>query len=93
MSACPRPAVLGRRIHGVIFFPRWVHEHPHRTVLHQNAHLPRMRRYRDAGPTSPIQVVSESATIAFIENCGVDNNEVIACPPAQIPAGYADRRA
>ncbi|WP_036569913.1 phenolic acid decarboxylase [Nocardia sp. BMG51109] len=78
--------VPARRIsHGVIFFPRWVEEHPERTVLFQNDHLPRMRAYRDQGPTYPIHVVSEFADITVIENVGRDNEDVIACAPDALP--------
>ncbi len=80
-----------RRLHGVIFFPRWVHEHPERTILFQNDHLDRMRAYRDQGPMYPIHVISEFATITFLENIGADNETVIACPPGELPDGYAER--
>jgi phenolic acid decarboxylase len=91
-SVCVNVMPGQRRIHGVIFFPRWVHEHPERTVLFQNDHLPKMERFRDEGPTYPIHIISEFATITFIETCASDDDTVIACPPDQLPAGYADRR-
>ncbi|CAO3413453.1 phenolic acid decarboxylase [Azospirillum endophyticum] len=81
-----------RRVHGVIFFPRWVAEAPEKTVCFQNEHLDEMRALRDAGPTYPRLVIDEFAPITFLENCGPDNQEVIACTPSELPAGYADRR-
>jgi phenolic acid decarboxylase len=80
-----------RLLHGVIFFPQWVHRFPERTVLFQNDHLREMTQYRDAGPTYPLFVVPEFATITFLEDAGPDDERVIACAPADLPAGYADR--
>lgn len=80
-----------RRLHGVIFFPRWVHEHPERTVCFQNDHLARMAAYREAGPTYPVHVVPEFAEITFLEDRGPDDESVIAVGPADLPEGYADR--
>ncbi|ACA19578.1 Phenolic acid decarboxylase [Methylobacterium sp. 4-46] len=81
-----------RRIHGVIFFPQWIAQDPKRTVCFQNEHLDRMRQYRDAGPTYPKLVVDEFASVTFLEDCGIDNQEVIACAPADLPDGYAARQ-
>lgn len=81
-----------RRTHGSVFFPRWVHEHPERTVCFQNEHLEAMRRYREEGPTYPIFVLVEFATITFVEDVGPDNETTISCAPADLPPGYADRR-
>jgi phenolic acid decarboxylase len=69
------------KTHGVIFFPKWVADEPSKTVCFQNDHLDRMRQYRDAGPTYPRLVVDEFSTIISIEDVGVDNETVIACPP------------
>lgn len=81
-----------RRLHGVIFFPRWVGEHPERTVCYQNDYLDQMHRYRDAGPTYPHLVIDEFAAITFLEDRGADDETVIMAPPADLPPGYADRR-
>ena len=80
-----------RRLHGVIFFPHWVHQHPERTVCFQNDYLPDMASYRDQGPTYPIEVVSEFARITFLEDRGPDDDTVIACASDELPAGYASR--
>ena len=80
--------LAGRRIHGTIFFPQWVHADPGRTVCFQNDFLDDMRRYRDAGPTYPIVVVDELATVHRIEDRGPGDEAVIACAPADLPPGY-----
>ena len=75
-------------VHGVIFFPRWVEEHPERTVVHQNDHLAEMRRYRDQGPTYPVRVVPEFARITLLEDRGPDNEDVVAAGPWEPPEGF-----
>ncbi|MFD0483547.1 phenolic acid decarboxylase [Kineococcus sp. GCM10028916] len=77
-----------RRLHGTIFFPRWVEEDGSRTVLFQNDHLPLMRRYRDAGPTYPILVVPEFARITFFEHIGTDDDTVVSVAPGDLPADF-----
>lgn len=81
-----------RKLHGVIFFPRWIAEDPKKTVCFQNDHLDEMKAFRDGGPTYPKLVIDEFATITFLETCGANDETVIACPPAELPAGYASRR-
>ncbi|MFJ8469261.1 phenolic acid decarboxylase [Streptomyces swartbergensis] len=80
-----------RRLHGVIFFPRWVEEHGERTVVYQNDHLDGMRKYRDEGPTYPIHVVPEFAKITLFEYVGPDDETVIATAPGDLPQGWSDR--
>nr|WP_281372980.1 phenolic acid decarboxylase [Kineococcus aurantiacus] len=80
-----------RRLHGTIFFPRWVEEDGTKTVLYQNDHLPLMRSYRDAGPTYPIHVVPEFARITSFEHVGTDDESVIATAPGDLPAGSTDQ--
>ena len=80
-----------RRVHGVIFFPRWVGNDPKKTVCFQNEHLEEMLRLRDAGPTYPKLVVDEFANITFMEDCGMNNEQVINCAADQLPEGYASR--
>lgn len=82
-----------RLVHGVIFFPRWVADNPGKTVCFQNNHLEEMLKFRDEGPTYPKLVVDEFASITFIEDCGIDNDDVISCSAKQLPTGYASRRA
>ncbi len=80
-----------RRTHGATFFPQWIERKPHKIVGYQNEHLDLMRQYRDAGPTYPTVLVDEFATITFIEDCGRNNEGVIACAPSDLPPGYAER--
>ena len=80
-----------RRVHGVIFFPRWVADDPKKTVCFQNKHISEMLRLRDAGPTYPKLVIDEFAKITFMEDCGIDNEDVIHCPADQLPKGLASR--
>lgn len=70
-----------RRLHGTIFFPRWVADNPAKTVLYQNDHLELMRTYRNQGPTYPAHVVPEFATITLLEYVGVDDESVIDTAP------------
>ncbi len=51
-----------------------------------------MQAYRDAGPTYPKLVIDEFADITFLEECGANDETVIACGPADLPKGYAARR-
>ncbi|MGU3432505.1 phenolic acid decarboxylase [Actinomycetes bacterium M1A6_2h] len=80
-----------RRLHGTIFFPQWIELDGTKTVLYQNDHLDEMRMLRDAGPTYPIYVVPEFATITLLENVGADDETVIATGPEDLPHGFADR--
>ena len=80
-----------RRLHGVIFFPQWVEQHGDRTVCFQNDHLDEMAAYRDQGPTYPIYVVPEFATITLFEYVGADVETVITVAPGDLPPGWADR--
>lgn len=84
--------LLERKVHGVIFFPQWIALDPKKTVCFQNDNLDLMRRYRDAGPTYPKLVIDEFADITYSELCAPNDEGVINCPPADLPAGYADRR-
>ncbi|WP_223861630.1 phenolic acid decarboxylase [Geminicoccus harenae] len=84
--------LIERRLHGAIFFPRWVADAPHKIVGFQNPQIDRMLGYRDAGPTYPIELVDPFATITFVEDRGRDDETVIACGPEELPPGYADRR-
>jgi phenolic acid decarboxylase len=81
-----------RRIHGVIFFPRWVADNPHKTVCYQNDYVGEMLQLRDAGPTYPKLVIDEFATITYMEDCGMDNEEIILCAAKDLPVGFAARR-
>ena len=84
--------LVERRLHGVIFFPRWIAEEPKKIVGFQNQQIDLMRRYRDIGPTYPKLVIDEFADVTFLEDCGRGNEEVITCGPEKLPEGYAARR-
>ena len=84
--------LVERRVHGTIFFPRWVVEAPQKIAVFQNPHIDRMIAYCDAGPTYPIELVDSFAEITFVEDCARDDEAVIACGPEALPAGYAARR-
>ena len=81
-----------RTTHGAVFFPNWIVNNPGKTVCYQNDHLDEMRAYRDAGPTYPKLVLDEFSALTFVEDCAPDDQSVIACPPSELPAGYAARR-
>ncbi|MXV44437.1 phenolic acid decarboxylase [Saccharibacter sp. 17.LH.SD] len=81
-----------RKLHGVIFFPRWVALDPKKTVCFQNDHIDQMLAYRDAGPTYPKLVIDEFATISFLESCSPNDESVISCAASELPEGYAARR-
>jgi len=78
--------------HGATFFPHWIALEPTKIIGFQNEKIGLMQQYRDAGPTYPILVVDEFAAITFVEECGRDNETVIACAPEDLPAGYTTRR-
>lgn len=69
------------RLHGTIFFPKWVHEHPEITVCFQNDHIDRMIKAREAYETYPKYVVPEFAKISYIGHAGTDNDDVICEAP------------
>ena len=61
------------------------------TICFQNEHISEMLSFRDKGPTYPKLVIDEFATITFIEDCGLNNEEVIQCAADRLPSGYASR--
>ncbi len=69
------------RLHGIIFFPKWVHEHPEITVCFQNDFIPMMEENREKYETYPKYVVPEFATITYAANEGVNNEKVISQAP------------
>nr|WP_319486319.1 phenolic acid decarboxylase [uncultured Cohaesibacter sp.] len=81
-----------RKLHGVIFFPRWIANDPKLTVCYQNDHLDQMKSLRDAGPTYPKLVIDEFATVTFVEDCAANDETVVSCAPSDLPEGYAARR-
>lgn len=68
-------------VDGVIFFPKWVHEHPEITVCYQNEFIDLMEESRLKYDTYPKNVVPEFADITFSKNEGVNNEKVISQAP------------
>ena len=53
------------KLHGIIFFPKWVHEHPEITVCYQNDFIGVMEESRLKYETYPKYVVPEFGKIFF----------------------------
>lgn len=70
-----------KRMHGVIFIQKWVHEHPEITVCYQNDHIDLMHESGENYETYPKYVIHEFADITFIENAGVNNENMVAQAP------------
>ncbi|MCQ9289638.1 phenolic acid decarboxylase [Staphylococcus gallinarum] len=68
-------------MHGVIFFPKWVHERPDITVCYQNDYIDLMETSRAKYDTYPKYVVPEFATITYVGQPGTNNEQVIAEAP------------
>ena len=70
-----------KKLHGTIFFPKWVEEHPEITVTFQNEHIAEMEAAREKYETYPKLLVPEFATITYMGDAGVDNEDVISEEP------------
>ena len=70
-----------KRTHGVIFFPKWVKEHPEITVCFQNDFIDLMIESRDKYGTYPKVLVEEFSKIIFFEKVGMDNETIISQAP------------
>jgi len=75
-----------RRVHGSTFFPQWVAADGSKIAVYQNDHLDEMRRLRAAGPTYPIEVITEFATITSFTFVGADDESVIPAPAQALSA-------
>ena len=69
------------KLHGIIFFPKWVHEHPEITVCYQNDFIGVMEESRLKYETYTKYVVPEFGEIFFKKNEGQNNEKVISEPP------------
>lgn len=69
---------------GTLFFPHWIIKHPEKAAHAINDTLPLIELYREAGPTYPIEIVDEFARITFVEDCGSDDETIIACPSSEL---------
>lgn len=65
----------------MIFFPKWVEEHPEITVTFQNEHIAEMEAAREKYETYPKLLVPEFATITYMGDAGIDNEDVISEEP------------
>lgn len=65
-------------LHCTAFFPRWVMDDPQKTACFQNNHINEMEAYRAAGPTYPIEIMDQFATITAADDCGLNNDSVIS---------------
>jgi phenolic acid decarboxylase len=68
-------------MHGTIFFPKWVEEHPEITVTYQNEHIDVMHDAREKYATYPKLVVPEFAKITYMGEAGQNNDDVISEEP------------
>ncbi|WP_436951289.1 phenolic acid decarboxylase [Staphylococcus shinii] len=68
-------------MHGTIFFPKWVKEHPEITVTYQNDHIDLMEASREKYDTYPKLVVPEFAKISYVGNAGQNNETVVNVAP------------
>lgn len=73
---------------GTFFFPRWILSHPERVKGFQNDRIPLMEFFREAGPTYPIEIIDEFATITFVKDRGMNNESVIACAASELPLDF-----
>lgn len=70
-----------KKMHGTIFFPKWVEDHPEITVCYQNEHLDLMHESREKYATYPKLLVPEFAVITYMGKAGQNNEDVIAEGP------------
>jgi phenolic acid decarboxylase len=84
--------IAQRRMHGTIFFPQWIKQHPKEAIVYENAHDKEIQAFRNAGPTYPTMTVDEFAKITFMEDRGENDTTVIACSSKDLPPGFADRK-
>ncbi|GIA77932.1 phenolic acid decarboxylase [Vibrio cholerae] len=75
-------------VHGAIYFPRWIVDEPEKIACYQNDHLPLMEAYPDAGPIYPTHVIDSFATLIYMRDCGLNNEQVINCPPSELAEDY-----
>jgi phenolic acid decarboxylase len=81
-----------RKTHGTAFFPNWISTDPGKTVCYQNEHIAEMNAFRDSLTNHPKFILDEFSRLTFVEDCSIDDETVIDCPPSELPPGYAARR-
>ena len=70
-----------KKLHGMIFFLNGLKEHPEITVTFQNEHIAEMEAAREKYETYPKLLVPEFATITYMGDAGIDNEDVISEEP------------
>ena len=73
-----------KKLHGTIFFPKWVEEHPEITVTFQNEHIAEMEAAREKYETYPKLLVPEFANITYMGAAGLNNEDVISEAPYEV---------
>ena len=82
-----------RWLHSYFLMPQWIIDNPKATVCHEDDFVDEMLKLREQGPTWPMHIAENTfAEITFLEDVGPDRDDIINCPPDQLPEGYADRK-
>ena len=82
-----------RWLHSYFLMPQWIIDNPGPTICHEDEHDEEMLKLREQGPTWPMHIAENTfAKITFLEDVGANRDDIITCPPDQLPAGYADRK-
>ena len=82
-----------RWLHSYFLMPQWIVDNPKATVCHEDKFVEEMLKLREEGPTWPMHIAENAfAEITFIEDVGVDRDDIITCPPDELPPGYAERK-
>ena len=90
--ACLNVSFEERWVQGWFGLAHWLTQNPSVGTVHQNAHLKNIREHRDNGPVFPYFIMMDFAEIHYVEDRGLDNDEVIACEVNELPEGYWDRK-
>jgi phenolic acid decarboxylase len=77
-------------VHGVAFFPLWLVQDIAKAEVFQNDHVAETEALRDQGPSYPLFVIHEFATILTVDELGPDDESAIDCSPADYQAGRPD---
>ena len=82
-----------RWLHGFFLMPQWIVDNPQLTVCHEDEHVDEMLKLREKGPTWPMHYAEDSfATINVLEDVGAGRNDIITCPPSELPDEWYTER-
>ncbi|HJO92432.1 MAG TPA: phenolic acid decarboxylase [Victivallales bacterium] len=85
-------SITERWFHDYFLMPQWVYQQPELTICHENKFIDEMLKYRDQGPTWPMETAIDSfGRIKFITDVGINRNDVIECSPSELPAGFGSQ--